>query len=95
MDAKPLLDKDDVVEKFILMLSEDIFYFGDKVEKEKIINGCFELELGCLDLNYPNEDFIRAWKITPAKKNYPFAYINDETSEIVGYDNGIRYEPRY
>ena len=86
MDSKPSMNQDDVVEKFINTLLQD----NNIGYKEDIINGCFEIEFGCLDLSYPDENFVKAWRINPTESFYPFAYIIDETSEIY-YDNGIRH----
>ena len=62
---------------------------------EDIIEGCFDVEFGYYDLNagisYTNENFTKAWKIKPTNREYPYAYINDENSETIYYDNGFRW----
>jgi len=90
------MTKDNVVEKFIDILNDDELFFGIHPEdKEKIISGCFDLEFGYYNLNagisYADEKFTKAWKIIPSNKEYPFAYINDDNSKIIYYDNGIRF----
>ena len=81
-----------VVEKFLYLVEHDETFFGNK---DEIIKSCFDLEFGYFDLNagisYSDVNFTKAWKIKPTNKDYPFAYINDVNSEIIGYDNGIRY----
>jgi Zn-dependent metalloprotease len=62
---------------------------------EDIIEGCFDVEFGYYDLNagisYANENFTKSWKIKPTNREYPCAYINDENSETIYYDNGLRW----
>jgi len=91
LNTKPSMNQDLIVEKFINALQDNI-YIGDK---EKIINGCFNVEFGYYDLNagigYADAKFTKAWLIKPRNQDYPFAYINDKNSEVIYYDNGIRY----
>jgi Zn-dependent metalloprotease len=67
----------------------------DVIHIEDIIEGCFDVEFGYYDLNasvsYTDEKYTKAWKINSNKYDYPFAYINDENSEVIYYDNGIRF----
>lgn len=92
LNTKTSMDYDSVVEKFLHLIEQDNTYIGDKKE---IINNCFDLEFGYFDLNagisYSDENFTKAWKIKLTNKDYPYAYINDENSETISYDNGIRY----
>ncbi|MBP1637510.1 MAG: fungalysin/thermolysin family protein [Bacteroidetes bacterium] len=92
LNTKISMDYDSVVEKFLYLIEQDNTYIGDKKE---IINNCFDLEFGYFDLNagisYSDENFTKAWKIKPTNRDYPYAYINDENSETISYDNGIRY----
>jgi len=86
LDTKPLMNSNDVAKKFVDAMKQD----QDCTNKD--IRGCFDLEFGYYDLNaggYTTQNFIKAWKITPRKKEYPFAYINDSNSEIIYYFNGI------
>jgi Zn-dependent metalloprotease len=76
---------DDVIRKYIDIVEHD----------EDIIEGCFDVEFGYYDLNasisYVNENFTKSWKIKPTNREYPCAYINDENSETIYYDNGIQW----
>jgi Zn-dependent metalloprotease len=92
LNTKPSMKRDNAVEKFIDTLKQDPFNFYDK---EEIIEGCFDVEFGYYDLNvgisYSDEKFTKAWKIKPKNRDYPYAYINDTNSDVIGYDNGIRW----
>ena len=91
LDTKFSMKKNNVVKKFIDRIEQDDSNKGNR----KKTNGCFDVEYGYYDLNagkgYADKKFTKAWKITSRKEKYPFAYINDENSEIIYYDNGIRY----
>jgi Zn-dependent metalloprotease len=88
LNTKPSMTKDKVVETFISEIKPD--GFDDNTE---IKNGSFDIEFGYYDLNTGGidrkENFTKAWKIKPQNQNYPFAYINDETSAVIYYDSGI------
>ena len=92
LDSKSTMNYNSVVTKFIYELNQDKDFFGDK---ETIKNNCFDVEFGYYDLNTgisnASENFTKAWKIKPTNKDYPYAYINDMNSVVIGYDNGIRY----
>ena len=92
LNTKPLMKQDNVVEKFKGEIEQDGFTM---TQYPDIIDGCFDLEFGYYDLNagisYADQKFTKAWKITPTNKDYPFAYINDENSKIIYYDNGILF----
>ena len=83
LDTKPLMKKDNVVEKFIEIA----------MHEENLTDCCFDVEFGYYDLNasigYTSENFTKAWKINPKGRKYPYAYINDKNSELIYYDNGI------
>jgi hypothetical protein len=51
---------------------------------------CFEVEFGYVGLHDSHEQLVKAWKVKPIDKDYPYAYIQDENSEIVYYDTGVR-----
>jgi Zn-dependent metalloprotease len=91
LNTKSSMKQDEVVEKFIDEIKRNGFY----AESTEILTGCFDIEFGYYDLNagisYTNEEFVKAWKIKSTNQDYPFAYINDENSEIIYYDNGIRF----
>jgi hypothetical protein len=65
---------------------DDFYYISN--------DSCFDIEFGYYDLNagisFANQNITKAWKIKPLNKDYPFAFINDSTSEIIYYDNGVR-----
>jgi len=85
LDTKPSMDKNKVAQLFKSMLVQD----GNTA----LVDNCFDIEFGYYDLNAfsstANGNFTKAWKIYPANREYPYAYINDENSEIITYDNGI------
>lgn len=90
LNTKSSMKHDNIVETFIDEMKRDSFY-KDNIE---IMNGCFEIEFGYYDISDGDEEFTKTWKIKPTNKNYPYAYINDNNSEIIYYDNGIRlYRP--
>jgi len=81
--------QDYVVEKFIDLVKHD-----EMINYKDIIYECFEIEFGYYDLNdvtSTDPHFVKAWKITPANKEYPVAYLNDETSGVIYYFDGIMY----
>ena len=43
------------------------------------------------NLSSVDENLTKAWKIKPTNEDYPFVYINDKNSEIIYYDNGLRF----
>jgi len=92
LDTKPSMKQDNVVEIFKGKIEQDGFIM---MQYPDIVDGCFELEFGYYDLNagisYADEKFTKAWKINLTKRDYPFAYVNDENSEIIYYDNGVRF----
>jgi Zn-dependent metalloprotease len=91
LDKNPSMSRDEVVEKFMGNIEQDGFNQGNN----ELISSCFDVEFGYYDLNagisYADEKYVKAWKIKPRNSEYPFAYINDESSEIIYYDNGIRF----
>lgn len=60
---------------------------------EEIINNCLDLQFEYFDLNagisYQPLNIVKAWKITPHNKDYPILIVNDNSSEIIGYNNGL------
>lgn len=61
----------------------------------EIINGCLSMELGYYDLNAGINNteykFRKAWKIKPLRKSYPYAYIDDNNSQIIGFYEDFWY----
>ena len=87
LDDKPSLNRKKVVELFVQKVSQEKASMVDK----DIAKGCFEIEFGYVGLDDSNGKFAKAWKAKPAGRDYPYAYINDDNSEVIYYDNGVRY----
>ena len=91
LNAKSSLKKDQVASLFLSEIKKEP-YSG--IDKEAIIGGCIEVEFGYYNLNAGSgtapENMVKAWKVTAKGLRYPFAYINDDTSGLIYYDNGIR-----
>jgi len=85
-DTQPSMDRNRVAAIFFEKIA------GEKASMVNagILKGCFEVELGYVGLDDSNKKFAKAWKVKPAGKDYPFAYINDDNAEIIFYDNGVR-----
>ena len=92
LNKKPLMSQNEVTEKFLFSIEQDEFY---NKNIEDILKSCFELELGYYNLNagksYANENYTKAWRIKLTNSNFPYAYINDDNSDLIYYDNGIRF----
>ena len=86
LDAKPSQSSSKVVEIFIQRIKQERASIVDST----IVMGCFEAELGVIGSEESAEKFEKAWKVNPAGKEFPYAYINDKNAEIIYYDNGIR-----
>jgi len=93
LNAIPSMNQKYVVDKFLIELSKDHLYAGSK---EEISHGCFDVEFGYYDLNagagLVEKKFTKAWRVKPKNNKCPVAYINDMTSGVIYYDNGIRYK---
>ena len=87
LDAKPSLNPNKVAEIFIQKIRQEKASLVDT----NTLKGCFEIELGYVGFDDSNEKFTKVWKAKPMDKEYPYAYIKDDTSEIIYYDNGVRY----
>ena len=87
LDDKPSLNRKKVVELFVQKLSQEKASMVDK----DIVKGCFEIELGYAALDDSNGKFAKVWQAKPAGRDYPYAYINDDNSEVIYYDSGVRY----
>jgi hypothetical protein len=85
------MNQNKVVEIFIQKIAQEKAPMVDPA----ILKGCFEIEFGYVGLDDSNAKFAKAWKAKPTDKDYPFAYINDDTAEILYYDNGVRFAPSY
>ena len=93
LDTKSTMNQDAVVEIYIKKLIDDESFI---ISKDEIINNCMDLEFGYYDLNvsisFSEKNFVKAWKVKPQSMDYPVAYINDSLTNIIYYDNGIRYK---
>jgi len=87
LDVKSSLNRNKVAEIFIRKIEQENAVMVDK----DILKGCFEIEFGYVGLDDSNKKFAKAWKAKPKDKDYPYAYINDADSEIIRYDNGVRF----
>jgi len=87
LDAKPSLNQDKAVEVFIKKIAQEKASMVDI----NILKGCFEVEFGYVGLDDSKEKFAKVWKVKPADKDFPYAYIQDDNAEIFYYDNGVRY----
>ena len=93
LDAKPSMKQGNVVGLFVFMLAQDKIRNKFSMGNTDVINGCFDIEFGYYDysagISFTDENYTKAWKITPRSKDFPVAYINDEKSELIYYFNGI------
>jgi len=84
------LDIEILINKYLNRVQNDNF---NKSKIDEIIKNCLDLQFGYFDLNagISNQplNIVKAWKITPHNKEYPKLYVNDNTSAIIYYDNGI------
>jgi hypothetical protein len=90
LDTVPAMDPRAAIKLYIQELNRDQTYIQSK---EEIKYGCFDVELGYWDLNTGNgtlvRNFTKAWKVTPEGRDFPYAYVNDMTSKLIYYFNGI------
>jgi Zn-dependent metalloprotease len=90
LDTIPLMNPVAAIRLYIQELNRDQ---QPPYPKEEIKYGCFDAEFGYYDLNYTNStgirNFTKAWKVTPKGATFPYAYINDMTSKMIVYSNGI------
>jgi len=87
LDDKQSLNKNKAVEIFLGKITQEKASMVDK----NIQKGCFEVEFGYYGLDGSKGKFVKVWKVKPKGKDHPYAYINDDNSEIVYYDNGVRF----
>jgi hypothetical protein len=90
LDTIPAMDPRVAIKLYIQELNRDQTY---PHSKEEIKYGCFDVEFGYYDLNSANgtevRNFTKAWKVTPEGRDFPYAYVNDMTSKLIYYSNGI------
>ena len=86
------LSQKQVGQLYLSVLRKDTF---TGIDKDAIISNCLDIEFGYYDLNAGTsnavQNYAKAWKITPAGKMYPIAYVNDSKSDIIYYFNGVRF----
>jgi Zn-dependent metalloprotease len=87
LDTKPSMNQNNVAEIFIQKIAAEKAPVVDK----NILKGCFEIEFGYVGLDSSNKKFTKAWKVKPTDRDFPYAYINDENSDIMYYDTGVRF----
>lgn len=87
LEAKAAMRDKKVVRLFIEEIENDGDFMGDINE---IKSHCIEVELGFSRNNRGSNDFNRIWIARPEGASFPLMYLNDETKEIINYDNGIR-----
>ena len=87
LDTKSNIQPVNLIKMYLNERNKDGIYYNPK-------DSCFDMEFGYYDLNagisYASQNITKAWKIKPLNKDFPFAFINDLTSEIIYYDNGFR-----
>ena len=92
LNEKFKMNHNSVIIEFLNVLDQDKYILVDRDEIEK---SCFDIEFGYYDLNAgtsnTSKHFTKAWKIKLSNRDYPYAYINDMNSDVISYDNGIRY----
>ncbi|MBN2096182.1 S-layer homology domain-containing protein [Candidatus Peregrinibacteria bacterium] len=84
LDNRPSMSKEDVIDLFNNEINNDVYL--TPYEKQRALNGCYELEFGYYHLN--SGSFTKAWRIDSKDVPPLHAFINDTTSEIIYYDNG-------
>jgi len=87
LDNKQSLNESKAVEIFIRQVDQEKASMIDKA----VTKGCFEVEFGYLKSDDDIRKFVKVWKVKPTDRAYPYAYISDDNSEIMVYDNGVRY----
>jgi hypothetical protein len=85
---KPKLLKSQVRWIFINEIKKNDYQYSLEVQAN-----CVEMEFGYYDLNAGSGNQIKsyttAWKVYPKDNNYPYAYIDDRTGNLIYFDNGI------
>jgi len=85
LDAEVRMSKKLVIQKFTEALLKDN---SCHYTKEGIDTCCFKIELGYSGDFLPASEeiiFTRVWNVTIKHKEYVFAKINDNTTEVIGY----------
>lgn len=85
--STPQMDNETVISLYKSIIEAD-----DKIDWNESL--CYVVEFGYYDLNVSTNldqvNYVQAWKINPEGGSVPLIYINDNTKELIYYDNGIR-----
>ena len=95
LDNLPSMKINEIAELYIDEVSNDSLLSSNT--KKGIMTGCYELEFGYYDLNASQSEvqganFTKAWRIRSKNNRFNQAAINDITSELIWYDNGINVD---
>jgi hypothetical protein len=79
---------------FVKRLKEDDFYKNQSSNVDSMIEyGCINSEFGYYDLNagvsFQPKKYTTAWRINPGNYEYPIAFVDDRTGNLITYDDGI------
>jgi hypothetical protein len=88
LDTNPHAQLSEIRKIFITELNKDTFSLNNIVQD----SSCLRAEFGYLNINYDTPDnpqFVKVWKITPMKYDYPEAYIQDDNKKLLSYFNGL------
>lgn len=96
LDNTPTTDNTIAILKYLDEFEKDtLFYLGRRGDKYEVLDDCLITEFGYFNLNSGTGNhelnFVKAWMIRPKSQLYPYAYVNDNTSEIIHYTNGNMY----
>lgn len=91
LNTKPSMNQNDLRDIYLSELTKASINF----HKLNIAKNGINIEFGYYDLNIGisnvNQLFTKAWKVKPQNTEYPFIFVDDNTSKIIYYENGIRY----
>jgi hypothetical protein len=78
---------------FMKELEKDHFYTNTSNSADSIEIKCINVEFGYYDLNagtsFQPKKYTIAWRVHPSYQEFPYAYINDRTGNIIYYFDGI------
>ncbi len=93
LDTVRNLEQNKLVGIFVDSLRNDFFF--NSANEYLLDTCCFDIEFGYYDLNtgtgITDMYFTKVWQISLKNRDYPLIKINDITSEILRYDNGVRF----
>lgn len=89
LSTSPMLSAGQVRDLFQATITE---FDADRLKE--VQRQCVSAEFGYYNLNagisYAPEKLVKAWRVSLKNQEYPFAYYQDEASQLIYYDNGIR-----